>query len=203
MAKQTNYITSHRSRVQKAKEIIAERREKVSVFDREAFVEFFLLEDIARLYEHRLEEEKSKKVETRAGQMAKERNIQKFTAVLNLFKSAIEIAWGQITAGNYSGVYQSIPERPLMTAANNTKYLPQLRKIAVKMLKILSDEAMLATQESISFDEALDELEDHEANVRAIKGLPSVSEISEVIKAAELAIPDDKKVVKKPTPKLN
>ena len=53
MAK-TTFITSHRMRVKKANETIKNLPERISVFDREAYVEFFLLEDIVRLYDYRL-----------------------------------------------------------------------------------------------------------------------------------------------------
>ena len=187
---QTKFITSHRRRVQRANEAIKHSPEKISIFDREAYVEFYLLEDVVRLYEYRLNQELKKNVETRAGEMTKKRNIQKFTAIINIFKSAIEIAWGEITSGNYRAVWSSVPEHSLMVAANSLKHLPELRVIAVKMLRSLSAEALEATKESVAFDESLDAIEDHEANVRTVKGLPSEDEIDALIRAVETAIPD-------------
>ena len=202
MSSQAKFITSHRSRVKRAEEARKNSPEKISIFDREAFVEFYLLEDIVRLYEYRLDLEQKKKVETRAGEMAKKRNIEKFAAIVTIFKSAIEIAWGEITAGNYKAVWSSIPERALMVAANSLKYLPELRDLAVKLLRALSNDALEATQQSVLFDESLDEIEDHESNVRRVKGLPSATEIDEIIRAVEVAIPDDKKTEKN-KPNLN
>lgn len=196
------FITSHRFRVKRAEEARKNSPEKISIFDREAFVEFYLLEDIVRLYEYRLEMEKKKNVETRAGEMAKKRNIEKFTALINIFKSAIEIAWGEITSGNYKAVWKAIPEHALMVAANNLKYLPELRDLAVRLLKTLSEEALEAVGQSVAFDESLDDIEAHDANVRTVRGLPSEAEIDEIIRAVEVAIPNEV-AGKKSKPKLN
>ena len=71
MKAQTKFITSHRVRVARANELINQLPERISIIDREAYVEFFLLEDIVRLYEYRLNQERKKNVETKAGEMTK------------------------------------------------------------------------------------------------------------------------------------
>lgn len=190
MAKKVQFITSHKMRVQKAKQAIAESGEKISIFDREAFVEFYLLEDIVRLYEYRLKREEEKNLETRAGQMTKERNIAKFTAIIRIFKSAIEVAWGQIDSGNYKPVWKAIHEGALMAAAGNVKNLPELRELAVELLRSLSRETMLASAEDLALEEGLDEIEAHEANVSRITNIPSPTEIEQIIAEVERAIPD-------------
>lgn len=190
------YITSHSARVRKAKEAIKHSPEKISIFDREAYVEFYLLEDIVRLYQYRLEKEKAKKYTTRAGAMTQKRNIEKFSAIIKIFQSAIEVAWGEIDSGNYKVVWKAIHEGALMAAAGNVKNLPELRALAVDLLKELSEEALSATAEDTALEEGLDELEAHEANVRSVRGLPSADEIEEVIRAVEAAIPDNEKASK-------
>ena len=190
--KQQKFITSHRFRVSRAKRAIQNSPERISIFDREAYVEFYLLEDIVRLYEYRLEAEKRKVVTTRAGELGKNRNIEKFSAIINIFKSAIEIAWSEITSGNYKNVWKAINEHALMIAAGSMKNLPELRQLAVALLKELSEEALAATQENAEFNEQLDDLESHEANVRSVRGLPSAEEIDELVRAAEVAIPDER-----------
>lgn len=190
------FITSHGARVKKAKKAIKSRPERISVFDREAFVEFYLLEDIVRLYEYRFAEENKKKIQTRAGEKAKYLNLEKFSAIINIFKSATEIAWGQITSGNYKAVWGAINEHALMLAVGSIKNLPELRKLAVKLLKELSDEALNATKQGIGFDEDLDDLDSHERNVREYNGLPSADDIAEVIRVAEATIPDKSSKIK-------
>lgn len=187
------YITSHSTRVRKAKEAIKHSPEKISIFDREAYVEFYLLEDIVRLYQYRLEKEKAKNYTTRAGAMTQKRNLEKFSAIIKIFQSAIEVAWGEIDSGNYKVVWKAIHEGALMAAAGNVKNLPELRALAVDLLKELSEEALAATSEDTALEEGLDELEAHEANVRSVRGLPSADEIEEVIRAVEAAIPDKEK----------
>ena len=192
MGNQSKFITSHRTRVRRAETARKNSPEKISIFDRDAYVEFYLLEDIVHLYEYRLDTETKKNVTTRAGEMAKVRNIKKFNAIIKIFTSAIEIAWGEITSGNYKAVWSSIPEHALMVAANSLKYLPELRAIAVKMLKNLSNEALEAAKERVALDDSLDEIEDHEANYRSVKNMPSEDEIDAIIKAVEDIIPDKK-----------
>ena len=198
---QQKFITSHSFRVQRAKELLKKSPERISIWDREAYVEFYLLEDIVRLYEYRLEQEKKKHVETHAGAKAKALNIEKFSSILNIFKSATEIAWGEITSGNYSIVWKSIHEHALMMAAGSVKNLPQLKQLAIQLLRDLSDEAINATSENVNFNEELDDLNSHEENVRKVKGVPSSDEIDALIKAVEVAIPDvenNKNQTKKP-----
>lgn len=197
---QQKFITSHRTRVKRAKDALKDSPEKVTLIDREAYVEFYLLEDVVRLYEYRLEQEKRKVMTTRAGERGKNANVEKFSAIINLFNSAIEIAWGQITSGNYSAVWKAIPEHALSIAASSIKNLPALRKIAVDLLKELLDEAVVASAENIAFEEDQDRLDAHDANVRSVKGLPSPEEVDALIRAVEVAIPS-KKVT--PRTKLN
>ena len=203
MSSKTKFITSHRSRVKRAEEARKNLPEKISIFDREALVEFYLLEDIVRLYQYRLDVEQKKHVETRAGQMAQKRNIEKFTAIINIFKSAIEIAWAEITSGNYKAVWRAIPEHALMVAANSLKYLPELRDMAIRLLRALSDDALTASEQNVLFNESLDEIEDHEANYRRIHDLPSAEEIDEIIRAVEVAIPDSAQSKSKSKPNIN
>lgn len=190
---QEKFIRSHRARVKQAEEWRQRSPEKISIFDREAFVEFYLLEDIVRLYEYRMERERDKKVQTRAGEMSKQNNMAKFAAIINIFKSAIEIAWDHIDTGNYKAVWRSIPERQLATAANSIKYLPELRELATTLLRSLSDESVAAVEEWQKQQEELDRIEDHEANVARFKDLPTKDEIDALIRAVEIAIPDSKK----------
>lgn len=183
-------ITSHKSRVQRAEAARMASGEIISIFDREAYVEFYLLEDIVRLYQARLDAEKQKVVDTYIGRLAKERNIQKFEAIILLFKSAVEVAWAMISSGNYKAVWKNIPEHALMVAANNVKYLPKLREIGVDMLKTISDETMVALEENYRLGQDAAAVVDHEVNVRTVKNMPSAAEIDAVIKAVEAAIPD-------------
>ncbi len=189
-------IRSHRDRVKQANEFLKNseryRVERISIFDREAFVEFFLLEDILSLYKIRLQDEESRTGETRAEQMAIERNMTKFKAIVSLFNSVIGVARAAINSGEYSLVWKAIPEYPLMMAANSTRKLPQLREMAATLLQALSDGMMEAGREVERMDEDLDNLESHEANVRKVTGLPSMEEIEAVIQEAERAIPDPK-----------
>lgn len=191
-------IRSHRARVKKANLILSSHprfsQEHITLIDREAFVEFFLLEDIVRLYEIRLNEEKAYIPHGRADEKGKQINMRMFTAIIDIFEAAIGVARTAINSGNYKKVWKAIPERPLMIAANTTKRLPELRKLAVELLYDLSDDMMEALSVSQELEKSLDALEDHEENVSTVKGIPMTMEkIEEVIRAAEDAIPDRKR----------
>ena len=196
--KNEKFIRSHRERLVHAKEIIINepryRNERISIIDREAFVEFLLLEDICKLYEHRLEKEKAYIPNGAADKKGKEANIEKFIAIIKVFEAAIGAARSAINSGDYKKVWQAIHERPLMTASNSIKYLPELRELAVTMLKDLINDAVSGTSEIIKLDEGLEYLYIHESNLRFVKGVPENKEsIDEIIKAAENIIPDKKR----------
>ena len=187
---QEKIIRSHGARVKEAQRLIKMRGERISVFDREAFVEFLLLEDIERLYEARLAREKERIPTTRAGEMAQKRNIAKFNAVLNLFRSAADVARALIDDGHYAEVWRSIPEYPLTKAAGSTKNLRVLREMATKLLRDLYQEAVDALEEQEMLDEELDAIESHDANLRNLRGLPSAESIEALIRDVTEVIPD-------------
>ncbi len=189
-------IRSHAARVKQANTMLENhpdyRYETISIYDREAFVELFLLEDIVRLYEMRLKREESHIPNGgRTDEKGKQLNIKRFSAIIELFKAAIGAARAAISGGDYKKVWKAIPEWPLKMVAGNVKNLPQLRKMTVEMLRELSSDAQAAETEMNRLDEDLDDLEEHEENVRLIKNIPmSKEDIEKVIRLAEEVIPD-------------
>ena len=191
-------IRSHRARVRQANDTIKNnpryKRERISMIDREAFVEFYLLEDIVKLYNIRLKEEQAYIPQGRADKNGKQSNIEKFSSIINVFNAAIGAARTAINSGDYKKVWKAIHEGALMAAANSVRSLPELRKLAIELLRELSSDMIVAVSEANELDEGLDDLDAHEANVRAVKNLPpTMDEIEEVIRAAEAAIPDKKR----------
>lgn len=191
-------IRSHRARVRQANETIKNnpryKRERISIVDREAFVEFYLLEDIVKLYNIRLREEQAYIPQGRADEKGKQSNIEKFSAIISVFNAAIGAARTAINSGDYKKVWKAIHEGALMAAANSVRSLPELRALAIEMLRELSSDMLVAIGEAQGLDEDLDDLDAHEANARSVKNLPpTMDEIEEVIRAAEAAIPDRKR----------
>ena len=191
-------IRSHRARVRQANETIKNnpryKRERISIVDREAFVEFYLLEDIVKLYNIRLREEQAYIPQGRADEKGKQSNIEKFSAIISVFNAAIGAARTAINSGDYKKVWKAIHEGPLMAAANSVRSLPELRALAIELLRELSADMIVAVSEANELDEDLDDLDAHEANARSVKNLPpTMDEIEEVIRAAEAAIPDRKR----------
>ena len=196
MAEKT--IRSHRARVKQANETLKNnpryKRERISIIDREAFVEFYLLEDIVKLYNMRLREEQLYVPQGRADEKGKKSNIEKFSAIISVFNAAIGAARSAINSGDYKKVWKAIHEGALMAAANSVKSLPELRKLAIEMLRELSADTVESVDVMRGLDEDLDDLDAHEENVRRVKDLPpTMDEIEEVIRAAEMAIPDRKR----------
>ena len=188
---------SHKARVIGANELLKTekyRHLRISLIDREAFVEFLLLEDIVKLYEKRLKNEQNYIPDGRPGEMAKKRNIAKFSAIINVFNAAVEVARAAIDSGDYKKVWKAIHEGALMAAANSIKNLPELKKMAIELLHELSKDMIFAEGVENDMNKEFDDLESHEENVRRVKDLPpTMDEIEEVIRAAEAAIPDRKK----------
>lgn len=196
MAEKT--IRSHRARVKQANNTLKNnpryRRERISLIDREAFVEFYLLEDIVKLYDTRLREEQAYIPQGRADEKGKKQNIEKFSAIIAVFNAAIGAARSAINSGDYKKVWKAIHEGALMAAANSVRSLPELKSLAIELLRELSEDMVVAVEVSHELDENLDDLDAHEENVRRVKGLPpTMDEIEEVIRFAESVIPDRKK----------
>lgn len=196
MAEKT--IRSHRARVKQANETLKNnssyKGERISIVDREAFVEFYLLEDIVKLYNTRLRREQAYVPQGRADEKGKRQNIEKFSAIIAVFNAAIGAARSAINSGDYKKVWKAIHEGALMAAANSVRSLPELKSLAIELLRELSEDMVVAVDVSHELDEDLDDLDAHEENVRRVKDLPpTMDEIEEVIRAAEAAIPDRKK----------
>lgn len=196
-------IRSHRERVKQAKIIIGTsyKNERISIIDREAFVEFLLLEDIANLYKIRLRKTEAIIPNDRAGERSRGVNIRKFKAIINVFNAAISVAQSAIDSGDYRKVWRSIHEGALMSTANSVNTLPQLKKLAIELLKDLTDDMAEAEEVNIKLEEDIDDLDAHEQNVFTVKGItPTIAQINDVIRDAEEAIPDDIKKNNRPNP---
>lgn len=201
-------IRSHKARVKQANEMLKNnpryKGESISIFDREAFVEFYLLEDIVKLYNIRLKEEQAYIPQGRADEKGKQINIEKFSAIINVFNAAIGAARTAINSGNYKKVWKAIHEGALLAVAKSVRNLPEMRELAIELLRELSADMIEAVSVSQGLDEDLDDLDAHEANVRSVKNLPpTMDEIEEVIRAAEAAIPDRKRNSRLDTNTLN
>ena len=188
-------IRSHRARVKQANETLKNnprfKRERISIIDREAFVEFFLLEDIVKLYNIRLREEKAYIPRGRADEKGRQQNIEKFSAIIDVFNAAIGAARSAINSGDYKRVWKAIHEGALMATANSVRNLPELKRLAIDLLRELSSDMTYSLDVRRELEEDLDDLDAHEQNVRKVKNLPpTMDEIEEVIRAAEAAIPD-------------
>lgn len=204
MANQVKFITSHSARVKRAKEFLKRYPEKVSLIDREAFVEFFLLEDIERLYKFRLKNivSAAEATGTLDGQLSSVAAERILSASLHLLRSAIEVSKNKILLGRYSEVWKAIPEGALMRAAGSTKYLEQMKAMLVDLLGQLSPESLRAMQVILKRNEELDAIKAHEANVQLVKGI-SVEEFESTVNPSVLEVSDVEKNNKnKPNPNI-
>lgn len=204
---QKSIVRSHRQRVKDANNYVkTQQNEKINRIDREAIVEFFLLEDIDRLYDYRLHRltERSRIIGSRAGEMAQSSNIMRLNALKNLISAAIDVAGSFIYTGQYKPVWQAIPEHALMASVknnnNNIKYLVKQKEIVIELLRSLSDAALLAQAESQKMDESLDEIERHEKNAASVYGI-QLDSIDAIIAEAEKVLPSS--LVQRPNQKNN
>ncbi len=86
--------------------------------DKEAIVEYLLLEDIKAEYCRRLDRYKeSTELTTEAGRLARESNINRFTYIIHALTIAIETSMESIHAGEYTKVRRAIKERLLQRKA--------------------------------------------------------------------------------------
>lgn len=178
-------ITSHRYRVKRANETIKEWPIKVSIFDREAFVEFYLLWDIIELYEHLIKVQKAKQPATARGEESKARTLELLNATLTVFKTAADICEDQLYLGHFKNVWASINEHALMHAAGSNRNLSVTAKLAIKLLKDIYGEAADATKTVCDMDDEAEQNKKHDANVRTVRGIPSREEIDAIIADVE------------------
>lgn len=202
---QQKFITSHRFRVKRAEEIRKKSREKISIFDREAFVEWFLLEDIERLYTYRRDKAKleATRTETRQGTFYRKKQCEKMGYLLYMLKQCIEIMQGKLDEGAYADVWRAIHEHQLMVAAGNIKHLDTLISLTETMLKEVDADALKLAKKKLAGDEFMDELEAHDANVRSYYGLPSDAEISQILDVVEVDAPAEDSRINKPKPNID
>ena len=187
-----NIIESHRTRVKRAKDYAESFPEKLSRMDLEAIVEFYLLEDIERLYDYRLKRESKNSSDTKGGQLAHKANMAKFAAIKNIFAQAADIARAMIDSGNYRSVSRAIPERALMRNAGDVKHLPKIRDLGTGLLDRMMEDMRFVLEEVRKTDDAITDIETHDANVKRYKGISS-DDAEEILKAAEQAIAEAEK----------
>lgn len=172
MSNQTKFITSHTERLRRAKEYASRFPVKLSRFDLEAFVEFYLVEDIRRLYEYRHTVVKSRKKTTREGVFYQKKQLEKINYLIYMLDKCLDVLEGKLDDGAYSDVWRAIREHQLKVAAGNLTYLDELIKLTEGMLKEVDDEALLLAQKMLGGNEFMEELEAHDANARKVMGIP-------------------------------
>ena len=181
-------IRSHNERAKQVNEMLKTEPyyncQRISIVNREAFVEFLLLEDINRLYNIRLKQEKAYIPKGRADEKGKQLNIEKFSAIIKIFDAAIGVARAAIQSGDYKKVWKAIHEGALMAASKNgVKNLPELRQLAVDMLRDILGDTVYAREANSLLEEDLDNLDAHEENVRRFNDLPSMPDgMEEVVR---------------------
>lgn len=194
MAEKT--IRSHRDRVKQANYIIGHdeyfKKLRISIFDREAFVEFFLVEDIEKLYCDIYRSVKAQKRETREGIFYQKKQLEKIHYLIYMLKKCSEIMIGKIYDGAYSDVWKAIHERQLMTAAGKPKYLDSLIALTETMLQEVDDNALGLAKKMLAGNEFMDDLETHDANVRSHFGIESSDEIDAILDPIDVEIPNSR-----------
>lgn len=124
----TPIIHSHRARIAEAKDWIRREGLRCSIFDREALVEFLLLEQVKAELEHRMIRFKSdyETAESQLGKNALEGKMVTTENTIKILTSVIEVLKAFIYDEQYSLVWKVIPEHVLMKAATNTKRIKEL-----------------------------------------------------------------------------
>lgn len=124
----TPIIHSHRARIAEAKDWIRRDGLRCSIFDREALVEFLLLEQVKAELEHRMIRFKSdyETAESLLGKNALEGKMVTTENTIKILTSVIEVLRAFIYDEQYSLVWKVIPEHVLMKAATNTKKIKEL-----------------------------------------------------------------------------
>lgn len=100
---------------------------RLSIIDREAIVEFYLLEDLAKLYRSRLSDLYNAKKEF-------DTKIQNtYAGIIYFLDSSISIAHCCIISGDYKCVWSNINEHALIVDSKSDKHLSDFYKITEEM----------------------------------------------------------------------
>lgn len=202
MERKKTFITSHSFRRKRANDVVARSPERISVFgDREALVEYYLIEDIIHLYEYRLKQVLNDPASTKGGKIGASKSAQKYTALLNIFKTIGDLSRILLHEGNYTAVRTAIHERALMRAAGKMKYIAKMKNMAIDIARSLSQECLDVWAANTEMEEEFDIVEMTEEDLRTVRGLPSQDEVAALIRELETAIPDDAPK-KKPSARL-
>ena len=199
MSNQTKFITSHTERVRRAKEFASHFPIKLSRISLEAYVEYFLVEDVRRLYEYRHSVVKSRKKVTQEGVFYQKKQLEKINYLIYMLDKCLDVLEGKLDDGAYSDVWRAIREHQLKVAAGNLKYLDELIKLTEGMLKEVDDEALQLAQKMLVGNEFIEDLESHDANVRRVMGISE--DVGEEINEVD-APKSDRVQNKKSTPNI-
>jgi len=166
-------IRTHKERVRAAEHFRKNvSRERISIIDREAYVECYLLEDMRRLYELRLQEALADdKIVTSFGVSAQINFIGQLTSLVEVLSSCIEAAKYIIKAGKYSLVWMAINESALMRASKKMEGMEQVLEMALKLDKELQEGRLKADEYLKALKEGKKENDRHIDNTRAVRGV--------------------------------
>lgn len=179
-------IRSHAERVKKANEYVKKFRaegKSINIFDREAIVEYLLLEDLCNyakdnVVEMRaIVEGKGKKLSSKGGRLAASTKAREYAALAKGLQTLTEVVYLKIQNGEYSSVWKMIPEHILMKMARSQKYLMQFIAIVTDMLKESKNDMQFAEFGYQKVDEEIDRIEAEIKNmdeINSVGGLENV-----------------------------
>ena len=168
-------IRSHAERVKKANEYVKKFRaegKSINIFDREAIVEYLLLEDLCNYAKDNVVELSSK-----GGRLAASTKAREYAALAKGLQTLTEVVYLKIQNGEYSSVWKMIPEHILMKMARSQKYLTQFIAIVTDMLKESKNDMQFAEFGYQKVDEEIDRIEAEIKNmdeINSVGGLENV-----------------------------
>jgi hypothetical protein len=198
-------LRTHGERIKAAKAIIQSRNQKINIIEREAFVEFLLLEDIHKDYSERLLRAK-RDYDAAADAFDKrtnQSNVRIFNAVVKVFRALISVTKALIEQGNYTAVWSAIPESKLAKMAKDPKRYGELAELSAIILKRLGNDAIAGEEVGKILDEAIEDFDSNKANARVVYDIPSSSDINAIVAETLTVAESILGSAKKTKPKIN
>ncbi|MGN0796853.1 MAG: hypothetical protein ACI4M5_01450 [Christensenellales bacterium] len=169
-------IRNHKERKEAAECFL--RNNRITYYQREAYIEFFLIEDIYNLYTYRLKIShlRYQKEKDAYNRHIYSLSLQQFCALLDILKKNMILLEAMIQRGEYKVVEKSIPEHKLMRMAANVKNLHKLAELASKLHKRMSEETLKYIVVDDDLRKVLADEKSHFENSKIVKGLMSDEE---------------------------
>ena len=188
-------IRTHKERVKYAKDSYNYRQDglKLSRLDLEAYVELYLIEDVALYHVDRMNALRNGQAVITRDNRLTSIAIDRHAKISRVFQEIANLCRYLVEFGEYRTVWMTIPERQIFKLSRNisNKSLKELAAVATKIMKRLYSDAVELARNDAEFNTAQEYIRAEDENARQYYQLPSIDEIDEIVNEVNAMFPDN------------